>query len=162
MQDSFVQTALDSETADSETANAHVQRVLAVAEGQAPSLDGMATSWRRSANQHHVDPESREAPRIVTNSELEKLREPLANLIVDARTELDLLYAVVQKANYTVLLCNDQGIAVDHRGDQADAERFKYWGTWLGGVWSEEIEGTNGIGTCIAEQRPISVHRSQH
>ena len=35
-------------------------------------------------------------------------------------------------------------------------------GTWLGGVWAEEIEGTNGIGTCIAEERPVTVHRSQH
>jgi transcriptional regulator of acetoin/glycerol metabolism len=35
-------------------------------------------------------------------------------------------------------------------------------GTWLGGVWSEEVEGTNGIGTCIAEERPVTVHRSQH
>jgi transcriptional regulator of acetoin/glycerol metabolism/AraC-like DNA-binding protein len=26
----------------------------------------------------------------------------------------------------------------------------------------EEIEGTNGIGTCIAEERPVTVHRSQH
>ena len=33
---------------------------------------------------------------------------------------------------------------------------------WLGGVWSEEVEGTNGIGTCIAEKRPVTVHRSQH
>ena len=27
---------------------------------------------------------------------------------------------------------------------------------------SEQIEGTNGIGTCIAEQRPVLVHREQH
>ena len=42
------------------------------------------------------------------------------------------------------------------------ASQFQYWGTWLGGVWSEEMEGTNGIGTCIAEERPVTVHRSQH
>jgi transcriptional regulator of acetoin/glycerol metabolism len=29
-------------------------------------------------------------------------------------------------------------------------------------VWSEEVEGTNGIGTVIAEERPVTVHRSQH
>jgi AraC-like DNA-binding protein len=29
-------------------------------------------------------------------------------------------------------------------------------------VWSEEVEGTNGIGTCIVEERPITVHRGQH
>jgi AraC-like DNA-binding protein/PAS domain-containing protein len=51
---------------------------------------------------------------------------------------------------------------IDHRGDQAQAEQFAYWGIWLGGVWSEDVEGTNGIGTCIAEERPITVHQSQH
>jgi AraC-like DNA-binding protein len=34
--------------------------------------------------------------------------------------------------------------------------------TWLGGVWSEEVEGTNGIGTRIVEERPVTVHRNQH
>jgi len=29
-------------------------------------------------------------------------------------------------------------------------------------VWSEAAEGTNGIGTCIAEERPITIHRSEH
>ncbi len=42
------------------------------------------------------------------------------------------------------------------------ADQFRYWGIWVGGVWSEEIEGTNGIGTCITEQKPIIVHRDQH
>ena len=68
----------------------------------------------------------------------------------------------MRHARYTVLLCNDQGVAVDHRGNEAEANEFKYWGTWLGGVWSEQVEGTNGIGTCIAEERPITVHQGQH
>src|SRR5882672_2482432 len=35
-------------------------------------------------------------------------------------------------------------------------------GIWLGGVWSEQVEGTNGIGTAIVEQRPVLVHCGQH
>jgi hypothetical protein len=38
------------------------------------------------------------------------------------------------------------------------ADAFKYWGIWLGGVWTEQIEGTNGIGTCItadSEHAPL-------
>ena len=69
---------------------------------------------------------------------------------------------MVREAGYTVLLCDSSGVAVEHRGDDAQASRFEYWGTWLGGVWSEEVEGTNGIGTCIVEERPVTVHRSQH
>src|SRR6202040_21664 len=86
----------------------------------------------------------------------------LGNLISTAQEELDRLYKVVREAGYTILFCDTAGVAVEHRGDNADASRFRYWGTWLGGVWSEAIEGTNGIGTCIAEERPVTVHRSQH
>jgi hypothetical protein len=61
-----------------------------------------------------------------------------------------------------VLLCDQHGVAIEHRGEEALGDQFRFWGPWLGGVWSEEVEGTNGIGTCIAEKRPITVHLSQH
>jgi AraC-like DNA-binding protein len=83
-------------------------------------------------------------------------------LIVDARDELDCLYRVVRHGRYAILFCDDKGVAVDHRGSQTEADQFKHWGTWLGGVWSEEAEGTNGIGTCIAEERPVTIHQNQH
>ena len=142
----------------------HAELVNLVAEGQAPELgvDEVATSWQRSAIKHGINPDSTEAPRILTSQELRELREPLDNLVRSAREEIDRLYKVVREAGYTVLLCDTTGAAVDHRGNEADAGEFKYWGTWLGGVWSEAAEGTNGIGTCIAEERPVTVHRGQH
>ena len=142
----------------------HIEQVLSIAEGDpaAASDNRVATSWRRSANTYNIDPASRDAPRILTSGELKDMREPLAQLIATGRDEIDHLYSVVREANYTVLFCDNKGVAVDHRGNPADAEQFKYWGTWLGGVWSEDAEGTNGIGTVIVEKRPITIHRSQH
>ena len=142
----------------------HTQHVSLIAQGGtlAGPTEEVSTSWRRSANQFHVNPDSSEAPRIVTADELRQLREPLDRLIFSAQEEIDRLYKVVREAGYTLLFCDTAGIALDHRGDETDASRFKYWGTWLGGVWSEAIEGTNGIGTCIAEELPITVHRNQH
>lgn len=142
----------------------HIERVFSVADGSPAAADDdkIVASWRRSVNAHGVDPASGEAPRVLTSSELASLREPLVDLVEEARDELDHLDSIVRPARYTVLLCNSRGIAVDHRGDETEAERFRHWGIWLGGVWSEEVEGTNGIGTCIVEKRPINVHRSQH
>jgi AraC-like DNA-binding protein len=142
----------------------HADRVAAAAEcPDSPAAgDEISASWQRSANTYGVDPASAEPPQILTREELKDFREPLANLIVDAQDELDRLFKVVQRARYVILLCDDKGVAVDHRGNQAEADQFKYWGTWLGGVWSEAAEGTNGIGTCVAEQRPVTVHQSQH
>jgi hypothetical protein len=47
-------------------------------------------------------------------------------------------------------LCNADGIALQHRGNETTAERFKYWGTWTGGVWSEGVEGTSGSAVLLA------------
>jgi transcriptional regulator of acetoin/glycerol metabolism/AraC-like DNA-binding protein len=142
----------------------HAEHVLLVAQGDtsASGIEKVSTSWERSANKHGVNPDSSEAPRILTSHELKQLREPLDQLVFSAQEEIDRLYKVVREAGYTLLFCDTAGIAIEHRGDETDASRFKYWGTWLGGVWSEAIEGTNGIGTCIAEERPVTVHRNQH
>jgi transcriptional regulator of acetoin/glycerol metabolism len=142
----------------------HAERVYSVAEGATPPLgiQGVSSSWQRSAKKHGLDPLDSQAPRIVTPAELKHFREPLDKLIFTAQQEIDDLYEVVREAGYTVLLCDSSGVAVAHRGENALASQFQYWGTWLGGVWSEEVEGTNGIGTVIAEERPVTVHRSQH
>jgi transcriptional regulator of acetoin/glycerol metabolism/AraC-like DNA-binding protein len=142
----------------------HAERVYAVAHGEAPvpAIEELASSWQRSTKRHGVDPVDSRAPRILTPGELKDFREPLGNLISTAQEELDRLYKVVREAGYTILFCDAAGVAIEHRGEGMEASEFEYWGTWIGGVWAEEIEGTNGIGTCIAEERPVTVHRSQH
>src|SRR5262245_63698553 len=128
----------------------------------APAIEEISGSWQRSAHKYRVDPADDRAPRILTSGELKDFREPLDKLIFSAQAEIDELYRVVREAGYTLLFCDTSGVAVEHRGEQAQASDFEYWGTWLGGVWSEEAEGTNGIGTCIVEERPVAVRRSQH
>jgi|SRR5579859_394529 len=39
---------------------------------------------------------------------------------------------------------------------------FESWGLWTGAIWDEEHEGTNGIGTCLVEKRPLTIDRDQH
>lgn len=142
----------------------HADHVHFVAEGRQadPTSAEVSSSWQRSAHQHRVDPDSREAPRILTSREVGERREPLDQLIFSAQDEIERLYKVVREAGYTILFCDNAGVAVEHRGDESDASRFRYWGTWLGGVWDEAFEGTNGIGTSISEERPVTIHRSQH
>jgi transcriptional regulator of acetoin/glycerol metabolism/AraC-like DNA-binding protein len=142
----------------------HAERVYSVAQGAepAPDIEELSSSWQRSTNSYGVDPIDSKAPRILTSGELKDSREPLDKLISTAQEELDRLYKVVREAGYTILFCDTAGVAIEHRGEETQASQFEYWGTWLGGVWAEDIEGTNGIGTCIAEERPVTVHRTQH
>jgi transcriptional regulator of acetoin/glycerol metabolism/AraC-like DNA-binding protein len=142
----------------------HVEHAHLVADGGAPAsaIEEVSLSWERSARKYGVDPADDQPPGILSNSEVKGLRKPLEDLIRSGRDEMDRLHGMVRTAGYVVLLCDTNGVAVDHRGEHRQADDFRYWGTWLGGVWSEEAEGTNGIGTCIVEERPITVHRSQH
>jgi transcriptional regulator of acetoin/glycerol metabolism/AraC-like DNA-binding protein len=142
----------------------HAEHVYSIAEGSspAPGIAEVSESWRRSAKQFRVDPVSTEAPHILTTREINERREALAALVFSAQSELDHLYKMVRPAGYEVFFCDTDGVAIEHRGDESISSLFRYWGTWLGGVWSEHVEGTNGVGTCIVEQRPVTVHRSQH
>lgn len=142
----------------------HADHVYTVVQGRRAEQTSVevSSSWQRSAHQHRVDPDGREAPRILTSGEVSKHREPLDQLILSAADELNRLYKVVREVGYTLLFCSNAGVAVEHRGDESDASRFRYWGTWLGGIWHEAFEGTNGIGTVISEERPVTIHRRQH
>ena len=132
------------------------------AESVVPTDTEIVLSWRRCSGDHHIDPGSRATPHIITQTELALFKEPVSDVLLHAREEIDRLYAIVRQEDYVVLLCNREGVAIQHRGDEAKAEEFKHWGIWLGGVWSEQVEGTNGIGTAIVEHRPVLVHCGQH
>jgi AraC-like DNA-binding protein len=142
----------------------HIASIASAIAGGAcdPEVDEVSVSWRRSAERHHVDPENPAAPQILSAGELRNAREPIESLVLSAQPELDRLYTIVRQPGYIVLLCDANGIAIEHRGSDQRSAEFCHWGIWSGAVWSEEAEGTNGIGTCIVERRPITVHQTQH
>jgi AraC-like DNA-binding protein len=141
----------------------HLDRVYAVVGGKrAHPEDAISASRKRSATNHNLDPASGVPPRIPVAGELRGYRERVEKLVATAREELDDLYRIVSRARYVVLLSDEHGVTIDHRGEQAESARFAFWSTWIGGIWSEEAEGTNGIGTCIAERRPVTIHQAQH
>jgi len=153
----------DAESARSASGATSVVADLVVDRGRWAdcAFDEVAASWHRSAN-HHIDPASMIAPHVLTTAELRESREPIEPMVRAVQSELDRLYGVVRRAGYVVLFCDTNGVAIDYRGDEARSAQYRHWGVWLGGSWSEAMEGTNGIGTCIAEQRPITVHQTQH
>src|SRR5262249_31299286 len=76
-------------------------------------------SWRRCLLDYGVDERILSAPKIITKNELRFFREPLENALIQAQDEIDRLYAVLRQHAYVVLLCNRQGVAIHHRGDEA-------------------------------------------
>jgi AraC-like DNA-binding protein len=144
-------------------ASQHLDLVQAVVEGNGTCAESsIAASWKRSATEFGVDPASNDSPRILTAEELKEHRERAEGITFSAREELDQLFRISGPAGYVVLMSNENGVVIDHRVEEAPSPRFANWGNSIGGVWSEEAEGTNGTGTCVMERRPITIHQSQH
>lgn len=145
--------------ADSE----HPDRIRQALDDEAgPARSAIAASWRRSMTVHGLAPEDRGRARTVTAERLREAREAMEPLTLAAQPVLDRLFLAVGDTGCCVLLTDAEGIAVDRRGAHVDDDTFHLWGLWPGADWSEAAEGTNGIGTALAEHRPVTIHRDQH
>ena len=95
-------------------------------------------------------------------AEVAEARERLGPLMRVAQASLDRLFLAVGGVGCSVLLADSGGVVVDRRGASCDNSTFDGWGLWTGAVWNEKCEGTNGIGTCLVEQRTLTIDRDQH
>jgi transcriptional regulator of acetoin/glycerol metabolism len=139
----------------------HADAVIATAQGGA-ALNPVAASWRRSLMHHGLHPaESRAQDRLDDRAMRERV-EASGPLLEIARPILDRLAAAAVEAGCAVYLTDSDGVILDERVRAADKRCFDTNGLGRGTCWAEASEGTNGIGTCLAERRPVIVHRDQH
>lgn len=122
----------------------------------------VAASWRRSLLYHQLNPEASSPPERVEEARLREARERLGLLVQAAGPIIDRILETVGRSGFCVLVTDANGVIVDRRGLPSDDEIFSDWGLWTGAIWSEAKEGTNGIGTCLAEQRPVAILRNHH
>jgi transcriptional regulator of acetoin/glycerol metabolism len=111
---------------------------------------------------HMLVPEEERAPLQLTEQEFRAVKEHSVHLIAEAGEELDRLFLTVGKAGCCLLLTDRHGVALDRRGASGDDKDFYTLGLWPGAIWSEASVGTNGIGTALADERPVAVFRDQH
>ncbi|MFC3167290.1 MULTISPECIES: GAF domain-containing protein [Paracoccus] len=126
------------------------------------ATSALAASWRRSLLKHGLDPADGRRPERLTFDELSRRRQAMDRFLRVAAPQLDQLFNLVGLSGCNVLLTDAEGAVLDQRVNAADAEQFRDWGLWQGTVWSEAAQGTNGIGTCLAEGRQVTIHRDEH
>lgn len=139
----------------------HEDRVASASQSPG-AVTRLAASWRRSMVKHGLDPARPPQVRRLTQRELASRREALDQFIAIARPQLDHLFQLVCPTGCNVLMTDATGIVLEQRVNDADAATFRDWGLWSGADWSEQAEGTNGIGTCLAEGRQVTIHRDEH
>lgn len=143
--------------------NDHIEKVLsAFHSASASARSQLFASWRRSIAVHGLDPGQRAPTDRIEEQDLAQRREANEQLLQVAAPKLDHLFGLVGQSGCAVLLCDSDGVVLDQRCREADRSVFQQWGLWQGADWSEAAEGTNGIGTSLAEKRPVIIHRDEH
>lgn len=133
-----------------------------VRESIAAAMSSVVASWRRSMVYHGLDPSKSGPAERANAADLRRARDKYGNLLEIAGPSLERLHHVAGSAGCCVVLTDDTGMILDSRVNQSDTQSFDRWGLIEGAIWSESSEGTNGIGTCLVEKRPVIIHQNQH
>ena len=132
----------------------------ALAKGAA-AKSAIAASWARSAS-FGLSPSDRLRHERLDERSLMLLRQRMAPLLRAARPTMERLFQAVGGFGASVLLASHEGIAVERIGKASEDKDFAEAGLWTGTLWTEAAVGTNAIGTCLTEGRPVTIHRNQH
>jgi transcriptional regulator of acetoin/glycerol metabolism len=98
----------------------------------------------------------------MTEAEWRHAHERVGALAHAAQSRLDRLDHIVRLGGCCVMLADTAGVAIEWRGLAGDEADLRRLGLIPGATWSESVAGTNGIGTCLVEKRPLSVQGDEH
>ena len=138
------------------------QDLTAASGGKTPNLPAVDVSWRRCLEDFKLDPARDYEPTVVDHGRLRLLQDEHEDLVQIARAEMDSLYEQIAGSGYALLLADTNGVILCEKVDPSLKRMFTGAGLILGAEWSEQCEGTNGIGTCAAEAKPITIHQTDH
>ncbi|WP_085585862.1 sigma-54-dependent Fis family transcriptional regulator [Thalassospira mesophila] len=119
-------------------------------------------SWQRCHDQFGLVHETARRPEIISESQTRQRRDRNGRLFHHAHDMVRTLYRKIDTAGYAVFLTDHDGVILDSVAAHSMLPSFRTNGLLPGAIWSEEREGTNGIGTCLVEGRAITIHNDEH
>jgi transcriptional regulator of acetoin/glycerol metabolism len=122
----------------------------------------IARSWQRSFAKG-VQPDKKQAvlPILPMNT-LHDLTSQNHVLLENSRPVMENLYEQIQDTSSMVILADKTGVILHSIGDMDFSNLADMVSLRTGGVWSEEIQGTNAIGTALVEQMPVRITGGEH
>ncbi len=148
-----------------EETTAHAEHILSVVQGartQPSSEATIARSWSRCINNYGLDSVHFHQTQVLEQIRLREHQERMDDFLDIARIEMNSLYQRIAGSGFAVILTDREGVIVHWTSDANLSKPFEQAGLWLGAMWNEENEGTNGIGTALVERQALTVHRDEH
>ena len=143
----------------------HASRIFHVVRGEVQP-DGIephiTRSWHRCLREYGIEPAAPRQSSVLGAQSLKDLQLRMGDLLPVARAEMESLYEQIAGSGFAVVLSDNQGAVLSMITDPALQRQFHKAGLTLGALWDERHEGTNGIGTSLAEGCSVTVHREEH
>lgn len=142
----------------------HASRVIKSVRGEqrATVAPHITKSWSRCLTEYGMQPAGARALAVIEAAQLRERQQRMGELLGVARAEMESLYEQIAGSGYAVILADGDATILHTITDPTLKREFHHAGLWLGALWDERHEGTNGLGTCIAEHAPVTVHRGEH
>lgn len=118
-------------------------------------------SWVRS-NTTGIKPDQFAAPSLERNTPLAKATFDQSELRRATLATMTRIGALLSGAEAMLLLTDRDGVILETVGDNSTLSRASKINLNVGGVWSEDASGTNGIGTALWTGQPVYVHGEEH
>lgn len=130
---------------------------------QSPEVDDLTLrSWRRCYDEYGLDPATSPDPVIINRQDLRERLQQYDRMLNIARIEMTDLYQQLAGSGHAIMLTDKDGILLNFIGDPQFTDAAAHAGMQLGAVWSESVQGTNGMGTCLIEKKPLVIHKQSH
>ncbi|HWI54561.1 MAG TPA: sigma-54-dependent Fis family transcriptional regulator [Desulfobacteria bacterium] len=125
-------------------------------------MPSITKSWER-CHDKNIDPfDSLAGIPVLTEEELAARKERRADFLECAGPSLDALYQFVKGSGFMVILTDEQGCVLKLLGDADIIQNTSILNFHPGSNWSEDVRGTNAIGTVIYERGPLQVCGPEH
>ncbi|MGA2188441.1 MAG: sigma-54-dependent Fis family transcriptional regulator [Steroidobacteraceae bacterium] len=146
-------------------ASGHASRIFQfVQDGlMPPGMEAHVTrSWHRCLIEYGIEPSAPRVNAALDPHSVREIQQQMGELLTVARAEMESLYEQIAGSGFAVILSDTQGAMLSTITDPTLRREFREAGLAVGALWDERSEGTNGIGTCLAERGPVTVHREEH
>lgn len=118
-------------------------------------------SWLRS-NSEGISSEQFSAPIVKSKEQAVRFRHKNKELHSAARGSFAQIGKMLNDAEAMLILTDSSGIVLEAIGDESTLEQGRKINLEVGGKWSEDASGTNGIGTALWAGHPVFVHGTEH
>jgi transcriptional regulator of acetoin/glycerol metabolism len=118
-------------------------------------------SWMRCIS-HGLDTLRPPSPEFVSPAVLRQEQQRCSLVRGLALAEMHTLHQQIAGSNFMIAFANAEGLLLDIISDSSFSDASNAACIRAGAVWTENICGTNGLGTAAYLKRPIVVHGREH